>query len=488
MKSVQRYKDKLLWYGIDLLLLLVFWGGMLRKSFNCDTLSHMLAKDADIVHRVQGGRYMTALGDYLLLQIGLRTTTNLSITMLATFLLLALGMLKIQDIFSGFMPEKLWAKVGFLCGLNLVFLNVLFAEPLMFSEYSIFFAAAYLTAAAGVKCFTKRKYVCMLILYGIAVCFYQNAVVFAAVLTAFYICLDEKMIFSRRAVVREIAAVAVCMSMGALNLLSMYILRYFNVVTSYGMDVEKGDMGAKFTQAFQNYVNLNKDCAGIMPSIWLPLLFILFIWILILYSGIKEHKLSEFFFLFIVWLGSNCLLYVIPMMEQTFSFPPRLSFCFFLIQGLMLVSAYGICVDSLHTVLSIGGVVFLTAHLLFADFTITSHFVSNKLDKVYADMVYEEITKYEKETGVPVTKLAVVHDAYTPFSYIGISYTSDQINERALATVPGPLIEVMTGKKFERIEMPQEVYEQYFKDKDWDSFDPEEQLVIEGDTAYWCIF
>lgn len=386
------------------------------------------------------------------------------------------------------MPKRAGARVGFLCGLNLVFLNVLFAEPLMFSECSVYFAVAYLSAAAGVKCFTKRKYVRMLMLYGIAVCAYQNSVVFAAILTAFYICLDEKMTLSRKAIVREITGVAVCMGMGVLNLFSIYVLRHFNIVTSYGMDVVTGGMGTKFKEAIQSYVSLNKDCAGIMSGLWLPLLFILTVWILIIYSGIKTHKWSEISFLFIVWIGSNCLLYVIPMLEKTFFFPPRLSFCFFLIQGLMLVSAYGICEDLLHTVLSIGGVIFLTVHLLFADFTITSHFVSNMLDKVYVNMMYEEVVKYEKETNVPVTKLAVVHDAYTPFSYIGISYVSDQINERALGTVPYTLIEVMTGKKFERVEMPQDVYEQYFEDKDWNSFDPEEQLVIEGDTAYWCIF
>lgn len=488
MKFIQKYRDKLLGYGINFLLLLIFWGGMLRKSFNCDTISHMLAEDADIVHRVRGGRYLAALGDYLLLKIGLRTTTNLSITMLLAFLLLALAMLEIQGIFSKFMPEALGARAGFFCGLNLVFLNVLFAEPLMFSECSVYFAAAYLIAAVGVRCFTQRKYVRMFVLYGIAVCFYQNAAVFAAVLTAFYICLDEKMTLSRKVVVREITGVAICMSTGLLNLLSIYILRYFKVITSYGMDVATGGIGAKFKEAIWHYVSLNKNSAGIMFSVWLPLLFILAVWLLIIYSGIRAHKLSGIFFLFLVWLGSNCLLYVIPMMEKKFYFPPRLSFCFFLIQGLMLVSAYGICEDSLHSLLSIGGVVFLTAHLLFADFTVTNHFVSNTLDEVYINMVYEEVTKYEQETGVLVTKLAVAHDAYAPFSYLGISYVSEQINERALGTVPYALMEVVTGKKFERIEMPQDVYEQYFSNEDWDYFDLEKQLVIEGDTAYWCVF
>lgn len=488
MKLVQKYKSRLLQYGTHFLLLIIFWGGMLRKSFNCDTLSHMIVEDADILHRIQGGRYFVALGDFILLKLGLRTTTNTTVTMLVVFIILAMAMLAIQDIFNCFMTQKPWTKAGFLCGIDLVFLNVLFAEPLMFSEYSLYFAIAYFSAAVGVKCFVRRKYIPVFIMYAIAVCSYQNAAVFAAILTAFYICLDEGMIFSRRAVVREIIGIAICMGMGVLNFLSLRVLQELHIVSSYGLNAGIGDIGAKLSESVRHFINLNKNCAGIMPDVWLPLLFIAAVWILVIYSSIKEQKLSKLPFLFIVWLGSNLLLYVIPLVEAILNFPPRLSFCFFLIQGLILVSAYSICMESLHSAITLVGVVYLTAHLLFADFTVTNHFVSNMLDKVYANMVYEEIVKYETETGITVTTLAVAHDAYSPFSYEEVSYVSDQINERALGTAPKSLIYVVTGREFEKIDMPKAVYEQYFKDKNWDYFYLKEQLVIEGDTAYWCVF
>ena len=488
MKLFQKYKNRLFQYGVHLLLLLIFWGGMLRKSFNCDTLSHMVVEDADIVHRIQGGRYFAALGDFILLKSGLRTTTNLSVTMLVVFIILAMAMLEIQDIFSRFMPKNPWSRVGFFCGIDMVFLNVLFAEPLMFSEYSPYFAIAYFTAAVGVKCFIKRNYMVMFFMYAIAVCFYQNAVVFAAILTAFYICLEEEMLFSRRAIVREMIGISICMGMGILNFLSLRVLQMLHIVSSYGMDAGVGGIVAKLSKAAYHFIELNRSSAGIMPGVWLPLLFILVVWVLVIYSSIKEHKLSRLPFLFIIWLGSNSLLYVIPLTEKVFSFPPRLSFCFFMIQGLMLASAYSICMDSLHVFISFLGGIFLTVHLLFADFTVTNHFVSNMLDKVYADMLCEEIAKYEEESGITVLKIAIVRDADAPFSYECISYASDQINERALGTVPISLINVVTGREFEKIEMPESVYEQYFKDRNWDKFDLKEQLVIEGDTAYWCVF
>lgn len=142
----------------------------------------------------------------------------------------------------------------------------------------------------------------------------------------------------------------------------------------------------------------------------------------------------------------------------------------------------------MYRLLTLGGVLYLTVQLLFVHFIVTNHFVSNTLDKVYANMVYEEILKYEEETGNHVAKLAVMHDIDCAFYYHDFSFATDQINERALPTVPISLIYAVTGREFEKLEVPESVSQQYFDNKNWDYIDLDEQLVIEGDTAYWCIF
>lgn len=487
MKIWEKYQRLLQRYGVNLLMVLIFWGGVIRKSFNCDTLGHMLSEDADIMIRIRGGRYVVALGDFLLLKLGLRTTTNLSVTMLIAFLFLALTMVVIQDIFALWMPDTWWGKAGFFCGLNLIFLNVLFAEPLMFGEYSVYFAIAYLTAAVGVRCFIGRKYLLMLLMYAVAVCTYQNAVVLAAIITAFYICLNENMELTRRAVVREVVGISVCMGMGVLNYLCLWTLDRLGIIPAV-KEAASGNWGYRLTEAVRHYISLNRNCAGVIPSLWLPLLFIAAVWILIVYSCMKEHKLSECLFLFVVWLGCNVLLYVIPTIQGNAYFPPRLLFCFFGVQGLLLASAYVVCADSVRDLLSWGGCLYLASHLLFSNFIVTNHFVSNTLDKVYAQMVYDKIAEYEEETGNSVTKLAVMRDIDSPFYYHEVSFTTDQINERALPTVPVSLIYAVTGREFEKLEVPESISQQYFDNKNWDYLDLDEQLIIEGDTAYWCIF
>ena len=103
-------------------------------------------------------------------------------------------------------------------------------------------------------------------------------------------------------------------------------------------------------------------------------------------------------------------------------------------------------------------------------------------------MAYEKIEKYERDTGNEVVNLCVINDIDAPPYYDEVNYTSDQINERSIGILSVSIMEVVTGRRFNKVEMDEDVYKNYFEDKNWDYFDPEEQIVIVGDTAYWCVF
>lgn len=207
-----------------------------------------------------------------------------------------------------------------------------------------------------------------------------------------------------------------------------------------------------------------------------------------IYSCIKEKKIKKILFIGIVFAGSVILLYGIPMVQVKFNFPPRMAFCYYLVQGMLMVVAYAVSTLKAQKLLSALCVVYVMIQLLFADFVVTNHFVSNTLDEVYTNMAYQEIIKYENEMGMEVTKICVYKDAYAPDNYEEVNYHVHQINERALGTVTVSLLQKISGRYFEKIENQEEIYNEYFKDKDWDYFDLSEQLVIIGDTVYWCIF
>lgn len=486
--KLEKYKYIGASLGTNFLMLIFFWGGMLRKSFNADTIIHLLADDADILSNIEAGRYVISFCDFVLIKMGVRTTTNVSITMLITFILFAVAMTELELIFSRWKPDNNWEIVGFYGSANLVFLNVLFAELLMFREYCVYFAVGYLAATVGVQWFIKRRYLLSVIFLGIAVCTYQYTMIFAAILIVFYVALDGNAKLSQNTFAREFIGIVLCMGLGGLNLLSIKVLEALGIITKFGKKAGWGDWNAKISDAFQSFLSLNKSSDGILMNLWMPLLFILGVYTLIVYSCIKTHNISRIPFIFVIWLGSNLLLYVIPLIEETFYFPPRMSFCFFLVQGLMSVTAYAVGIKEVRGILTLGCIMYLAVHLLFADFVVTNQFVSNTLDEVYVNMMYQEILKYEEETGIKVEAMAIVKDIDAPFSYEEVAFVADQINERTLGTASFTLVWQMTGRDFERVEMDETIYERYFKGKNWDYFDLSQQLIIDGNTAYWCIF
>ena len=77
--KLEKYKSYIIQVGMNITVLLIFWGGMLRKSFNADTVSHMVSNNADVLWNISDGRYGIALMDAVLLKFGIRITDNLSV-------------------------------------------------------------------------------------------------------------------------------------------------------------------------------------------------------------------------------------------------------------------------------------------------------------------------------------------------------------------------------------------------------------------------
>ena len=265
--KTDKYKNSMIRLGISMSMLLIFWGGMLRKSFNADTISHMVSQDADVFWNIADGRYVIALGDAILLKLGLRVTTNLSITMLLSFLLFAMAMVVIQRIFRQWEPEEQWARVGYFCGLNLVFLNVLFSELLMFSECSFYFALGYLLAALGVERFTRKKYISMYLLLIIAACTYQYTMIFAAILVAFYVCMKHEEELTLKAVAGELFGIISCMGIGALNYLSIRVLEKIGLIENFNKSGGWGDTSQKIADFKASLLSLNRNSLEIMPDL-----------------------------------------------------------------------------------------------------------------------------------------------------------------------------------------------------------------------------
>ncbi len=116
------------------------------------------------------------------------------------------------------------------------------------------------------------------------------------------------------------------------------------------------------------------------------------------------------------------------------------------------------------------------------------HLSTNNRDHKEASWIISEITSRENESGVRVSKVAFVFDDYPVWAYDGIRAYGD-MNVRAL-TKPWaqiPLLEFVSGRKFIPVDMNLNVYDKYFKGKNWNHLDSE-QIVVVNDVAYIAIY
>lgn len=474
-------------YIVGLGLLVMFWGGLLHKCFNSDTLIHMVEEDGDVTCRIQGGRYVIALIDAILLKRGIRTTDNISISMAMAFGIFALITFGIYLLFQRYLPKTLMGKIVGIIGSNLVFLNVLFAESLMFSEIAIYFALAYFLAMLSCWMYAYKKYILMILCILLSVCTYQNAVIFGAILTLFYIYFDEDKVLSLKAFGRSFTCSCIYVFAGVMNIISIRILEKWGYIFPLGKsEIATNNWMDRIVLYLKNVSGLYKDAGGLLPNLWIPALFMLVVLGALFLYLVKDGKWNQLSYIVILFLVSHLILGIIPLAQSSVIMPPRMTFLFFLIQGGFLII---ICAElGTKEWIALTGGVYLLIQCLFAQFIVSDHILSNQLDRLYVNLAMEKIEQYENESGIKVEKLSICHDAYAPRSYEQVSYQVHQINERSLGEVTHTLVQVVTGRKFEKIEINDSLKEELFGNKDWEFFIPEEQIVILEDTAYWCVF
>ena len=115
-------------------------------------------------------------------------------------------------------------------------------------------------------------------------------------------------------------------------------------------------------------------------------------------------------------------------------------------------------------------------------------FKNNAMDLQITKQISNKIIEYEQKNNIMVNKSSFKNDLNITWAYPSIFSLYD-MNLRAW-TVPwskNAMLELNMNRKFEEIDMPNNIYNEYFKDKDWSTFS-EEQVVIIGDTVYIMIY
>lgn len=118
----------------------------------------------------------------------------------------------------------------------------------------------------------------------------------------------------------------------------------------------------------------------------------------------------------------------------------------------------------------------------------TSHYVSVGIDYYDVNYIAQQVWIYENDTGNQIHRICIYTDENPLGIYYGLTGYG-AINERVMSNTwaAGDAYKRFTGADYTVEEGDPQVYEQYFKGKDWHYLD-NEQIVFIGDTLHLCLY
>ena len=494
VQLLSKYRNDIMSFFFFFVVVTVFYSGLIRRSYNADTMTYMVYFQDDAQVRVFDGRYLIALIDLVLYQIHIKPTDYMPVFTIMAMILLAVTMVLLKSVFEKFRTAKgTLHGMAFDLSVSLVFCNVLYIEYFMFSEVTLFYIFGYFLATVGMRLLTGNKRLAAFFLFLLAVCTYQLSIVYAAISLLFYYMLENDFKWSKKAVTDEIIACVIPLSTGVINMTVIQIVGRINDYFVTRKSYTTIGVVQKSLMLLDSFGRFLCDSYTLLPRLWIPGIVLCLSVVLGIYVITKTRDAFGALFFAAVVFGSILAIFLIPFLEEGASDSPRMTFCLYLVQGMIfitdiyLLSAFG--KENLLKGASAVVFAFVWLQMVAVSFIVPGRYISNTLDKNYSQIILKEIEKYEERTGNAVTKMCVVNDEHAPAYYEESRNHFGQINERIMGQTTRSMFEAFWNRHFDYVgKMPAEVYDEYFAGKNWDYFDVNEQLVIIDDTAYLCVY
>ncbi|MDQ0492737.1 glucosyltransferase domain-containing protein [Paenibacillus brasilensis] len=388
-----------------------------------------------------------------------------------------------------------WTNISiltlFLASVTL-FNNVFMATLFIFPEVILCYSIGTLLCVIAVNTIVSgdlgmKKIMISFILIFATLCFYQGIgpyYVMLAILLFFLKNWKESMtnVFSRSIMIIFIYTVAIL----ANSLLERLSTRHR---TDFSLD-----------KVFSNIWSIIKaqkllwvDSDKLLPQFIFIIIFILLLVSLsfIIFKDLKKYKTKGIFLFLVSLIFLTFLLIVAPFAIANDGFlTPR---------GIVVFMAFPSILGMFFVFLNYNSnskrsylciayiVIFICLSFLGIQNIGVNNNITNALDKAIAQQMYNKIERYETLSNKRVTKIALVNDTNPTWSYV--TSNSYDVHSRALSIdwAALPLLSAVTGREFEMVEMDKKIYNQYFLEHDWNSYE-DNQVVIKGDTAYIALY
>lgn len=518
-------------YLMDLLILIMAYGGFYRcRLANSDTLWGELRPDYALDSEIINFRWGAFLLDTLSYRTGIYPYEHQTFFIILFIVVLAAALLILQLIFIPLFPfsaaeletltgsseqeesyrihpegnsrmpgageEICW--IGFIAITALCFVNVLFSEYFYFTQSFLTYKGAILLCLLGCLLYRRKHYLWGSVLLLLMPSFYQIDCLWAALILMTAALLEEKGRFSKKLIRKELTAILVPFASGFLNYATgPALVSMTNRLTGLDLHPAKtiltGSVSEIIGSMIPQFRLLYESSLELMAPVYIPFLFsvaVIGITLILLVRRRMWNELGTFVLYEVISFAVMCSLQIMSSAED---FTPRIICPFYVMQSmhalatLSLAADYKICRD-LTACLS---VLYLCIQIFFLQIIIENRVLSENLDTICAETILDKVDQYERETGITVTRASFCNDPDCAPYYPEVYYHRSAINRRLYGDASYTITETMAekrGKHFELVYDDDIVYRELFGSTDWDTFNPDEQVIIRGNTLYVCSF
>ncbi|MGN1204475.1 MAG: glucosyltransferase domain-containing protein [Lachnospiraceae bacterium] len=467
---------------------------MYRGTFNEDTLLAEVWTQTGAY--LQAGRYLFALLWEVTYRLGLDMGHMSGMNVIVSVVLLAFAVTLITEGLSEIINEKkdTGSIKGFLCLDSVVlitFLNLIGMELLFFSAYALVVGLAGIFVALAIKDYASHHRIRCYLFLTLAILVYQAYVGVFIIFALLSLYLENDGKLNKDNFIRSAIVVVVSGILCLIDIYSIKILEFLKITTAM-KNIKSFRLSDIFKTIFETQISILKNEYSLSFIKFLPFILLLSAGIVILIGMIhRRASLNEWIYLFLLFVVSNLSVFAVTFGGYLYM-APRILVSYWAFISMSLIVALYLNNNqrvNIFLLLLVNIVTFL--HIINANVLITDLYISNRLDQNYVMTVNQMITKYEEASGTKIERIGFCTDEKVQQYWKEyIDYYNFNMNERCTDQdwTFDLVLKRFTGRSYEKIKVPDDVFKEYFAGKDWDYFDAEEQMIFDGDTLYLAIY
>lgn len=480
-------KDKTTY--LFLLITVLFFGIFVRLNFSVDTYLLFASRNMSYIREfIQSARFLTA-GMFLLFQLlKFDFTTMYIVSFIFAIIFTTISLTELKNLINKYIKNNL---ISIILS-TIIIINPYVIELWLFIETSIMMLSI-LSCILALKYFdkylTEKKnknllHTGLFMLLGIFS--YQGTVALFISIATILIIINSKNI---KEFIKNNVIAVLCYGVPAIiNCLIINLIGNNRVTGSHDL-IKTIDFIIKSTKD-QLLNGFGLYPRGILAV--LLLLTLISALVLICKQKATSRTISMIKLIYIIFI--TYIFTIAPIFTQSSSsliIFPRTSYAFGAIIGIIFFFCtsnlkLNILKETFYNIVKILSVILLIVEFVTFTNIAINRYIVNYMDKYIVLEIEEKIANYERETGQKIEKLSVYNKEGSKKFYTGLE---DRINVSAKNEQPSgtALLVFYTNRPLEVVEENIDIYNEYFKGKNWDLFGLD-QIVLDGNTLHWYLY